>query len=182
MPASAKKIENAWLGKLTPEQYRITRQKGTEPAYSGRFHDFNESGIYRCICCGHDLFSSKEKFSVRAKWPVFWAPVRPGSVATSREIFHFVVRNEVTCARCDAHLGYVFEDGRPPTGVRYFINSAALQFVSDWDQPRIGGAVRIPACPHGRAYCMSRRLPGNVKLPAGDSSAGVPNGNPDIRT
>ncbi len=129
MPVRAKrKVE--WLGNLTPEQYRITQQKGTEPAYSGRYHDFNANGMYRCICCGNDLFSSGAKFSARAKWPAFWAPAGTRSVKTSKEIFHFMVRNEVCCARCDAHLGYVFEDGRPPTGVRYFINSAALSFVA----------------------------------------------------
>ncbi len=128
MPIRERKGER--LQNLTPEQYRITRQKGTEPAYSGRYHDFNEKGMYRCICCGNDLFSSGAKFTAKAKWPAFWAPAGTGSVQTSREILHFMIRNEVRCAECDAHLGYVFEDGRPPTGVRYFINSAALLFVA----------------------------------------------------
>ena len=171
MPAPAMRSENEWRSKLTAEQYRITRQKGTEPAYSGRYHDFNESGIYRCICCGNDLFSSREKFSARAKWPVFWAPAGARSVRTSREIFHFMIRNEVTCAHCDAHLGYVFEDGRPPTGVRYFINSAALLFVERKKQQRVPCGQRVSAgCLHGRAYCLSLRLPANTRLPADGSS------------
>jgi peptide-methionine (R)-S-oxide reductase len=130
MQRQAVKSKPEWSRKLTPEQYRITQQKGTEPAYSGRYHDFNENGIYRCICCGNDLFSSGAKFIAKAKWPAFWAPAGTGSVKTAREIFHFMIRNEVRCTHCDAHLGYVFEDGRPPTGVRYFINSAALLFVA----------------------------------------------------
>ncbi len=130
MQASAKRICGWWQRRLTPEQYRITQQKGTEPAYSGIYHDFHEKGIYRCVCCGNDLFSSEAKFSARAKWPAFLAPAGPGSVRTSREIFHFMVRNEVLCIQCDAHLGYVFEDRGQPTGIRYFINSAALRFVA----------------------------------------------------
>ncbi len=136
MPVSVKKSDDEWRQKLTPEQYRITRQKGTEPAYSGRYLDFNESGTYRCVCCGNDLFSSEAKFRAKAKWPAFWAPVGNRSVKTAREIFHFMLRNEVSCIQCDAHLGYVFEDGRPPTGVRYFINSAALLFVEHKDHQR----------------------------------------------
>ncbi len=134
-----------WLRNLTPEQYRVTRQKGTEPAYSGRYHDFHGNGKYRCICCGNDLFSSREKFGARAKWPTFWAPAGTGSVKTSREIFHFMVRNEVRCTQCDAHLGYVFEDGRPPTGVRYFINSAALLFVAATKSQGIPSNHRLQA-------------------------------------
>ncbi len=135
MQASAKKSYGWWRRKLTPEQYRITQQKGTEAAYSGIYHDFHEKGMYCCICCGNDLFSSEAKFSARAKWPAFWAPAGPGKLRTSREIFHFMVRNEVLCIQCDAHLGYVFEDGRPPTGIRYFINSAALRFVAATKDP-----------------------------------------------
>jgi peptide-methionine (R)-S-oxide reductase len=129
MQGQAVKSESEWRRKLTPEQYRVTRQKGTEPPYSGRYHHFNKSGIYRCICCGNDLFSSEAKFSAKSKWPAFWTPAGINSVSTATEIFHFMVRNEVTCAQCDAHLGYVFEDGRPPTGLRYFVNSAALMFI-----------------------------------------------------
>ena len=129
MHGQTMKSESEWRRMLTPEQYRVTRQKGTEPPYSGRYHYFNKSGVYRCVCCGNDLFSSEAKFGAKSKWPVFWTPAGINSVSTVTETFHLMVRNEVTCARCDAHLGYVFEDGRPPTGLRYFINSAALMFV-----------------------------------------------------
>jgi peptide-methionine (R)-S-oxide reductase len=118
-----------WQRKLTWEQYRITRLKGTESAYSGRYHDFNERGTYHCVCCGYALFSSAAKFKGKAKWPTFWVPLSNVSVKTEKEIIHFMVRKEVACRGCDAHLGYVFEDGRPPTGVRYFINSAAINFI-----------------------------------------------------
>jgi peptide-methionine (R)-S-oxide reductase len=117
-----------WRRLLTPEQYRITREKGTERACSGSYHNFNGTGVYQCVCCGSRLFSSREKYAVPGKWPTFWAPIAPRNVKTCRDIFHYIIRNEVSCSRCDAHLGYVFEDGRPPSGVRYFINSAALSF------------------------------------------------------
>ena len=123
--------ETYWKRMLTPEQFAVTRRKGTEPAYSGKYHDFNGVGVYRCVCCGNALFSSETKFAVRSKWPTFWAPVASENIRTSREILHFMIRNEVLCACCDAHLGYVFEDGRPPVGVRYFINSCALTFVGN---------------------------------------------------
>ena len=125
-----KVLKNAaeWRRLLTPEQYRITREKGTERAWSGRYHDFNGTGVYLCVCCGSRLFSSREKYAVPGKWPAFWSPIAPKNVRTRWETFHFIVRREVLCNRCDAHLGYLFEDGRPPSGMRYFINSAALSF------------------------------------------------------
>ena len=120
--------EAAWREILTPEQFAVTRRKETEPAWSGRYHDFNGTGVYLCVCCGSRLFSSREKYAVPGKWPAFWAPIGPRNVKTRREVFHFKIRNEVLCNRCDAHLGYEFEDGRSPAGVRYSINSAALSF------------------------------------------------------
>lgn len=120
--------EAAWKRRLTAEQYRVTRLKGTERAFSGEYSSFNGAGRYRCVCCGSALFGSEEKFRGPSKWPTFWAPIEEGRVKTEQEIFHFMIRNQVSCSRCDAHLGYVFEDGRPPKGVRYFINSAALVF------------------------------------------------------
>jgi len=122
--------EAAWREILTPEQFAVTRRKGTEPVYSGRYCDFQGAGIYRCVCCGNALFSSEAKFEARSKWPTFWAPVDQENIRTARDILHFMIRNQVLCAYCDAHLGYVFEDGRPPVGVRYFINSCALTFVA----------------------------------------------------
>ena len=123
--------ESYWKRILTPEQFAVTRMKGTEPAYSGRYHDFNGMGVYRCVCCGNALFSSGAKFEIRSKWPTFWEPVAKENIRTVKEVQHFMIRNEVLCACCDAHLGYVFDDGRPPAGVRYFINSCALTFVGN---------------------------------------------------
>jgi peptide-methionine (R)-S-oxide reductase len=131
-----------WRRKLTWEQYRITRLKGTEAAYSGIYHDFNERGMYHCVCCGNALFSSAAKFKGKAKWPTFWVPLSNVSVKTEKEILHVMVRKEVVCHGCDAHLGYVFEDGRPPTGVRYFINSAALNFIAQVEWRGSGAAAR----------------------------------------
>lgn len=141
-----------WERRLTPEEFRITRNKGTEPPYSGKYHDFHAAGIYRCVCCGNALFSSEAKYRVKSKWPTFWAPLRSMSITTEREIFHFMIRNEVQCNRCGSHLGYVFEDGRPPTGIRYFINSAALRFVP---QDRATSTCRTASTDHlGLAFQM----------------------------
>ena len=117
-----------WKRRLTAEQFRVTRLRKTEPPFSGKYCFSNNTGQYRCICCGNVLFSSEAKFRAVSKWPMFWEPIEEGRVKTAREIFHFMIRNEVSCRVCDAHLGYVFEDGRPPKGVRYYINSAALTF------------------------------------------------------
>jgi peptide-methionine (R)-S-oxide reductase len=122
------KGESEWRRLLTPEQYRVTREKGTERASSGRFHDFNGTGVYLCVCCGSRLFSSREKYAAPGKWPAFWAPIAPRNVRARREVFHFMIRNEVLCSRCDAHLGYLFSDGQSPSRDRYVINSAALSF------------------------------------------------------
>ncbi|NTW59327.1 MAG: peptide-methionine (R)-S-oxide reductase MsrB [Nitrospirae bacterium] len=149
------KSDAEWRRLLTPEQYRITREKGTERPWSGRYHDFNGTGVYLCVCCGSRLFSSREKYAVPGKWPTFWAPIAPRNVKTRREISRFVIRNEVLCSRCDAHLGYVFEDGRPPAGVRYFINSAALSFVENClraRRPDVGIPPHVPYSPAYPAY------------------------------
>jgi len=129
MRESMVKSEREWAEILTPEQFAVTRGKGTEPAYSGRYCDFHGIGVYRCVCCGNALFSSEAKFEARSKWPTFWAPVDRENIRTATDILHFLKRNQVLCAFCDAHLGYLFEDGRPPAGVRYCINSCALTFV-----------------------------------------------------
>ena len=124
-----RRSDEEWRSLLTPEQFAITRRKGTEPAYSGRYVDFNGSGVYRCVCCGSALFSSLAKFEARSPWPAFWDPAAKENIRTEKEVLHFIVRIEVLCAQCDAHLGYVFEDVRSPSGVRYFINALALAFV-----------------------------------------------------
>jgi len=129
MRENVTKTDLEWKRHLTPEQYRITRQKGTEPPNSGLYRNFSGVGTYRCMCCGNVLFSSEAKCGGNTKWPTFWEPIDEWGVKTAREIFHFMIRNEVTCGLCHAHLGYAFEDGRPPKGVRYYINSTALVFV-----------------------------------------------------
>jgi peptide-methionine (R)-S-oxide reductase len=129
MAGKLQKTDEQWREDLTPDQFNISRRRGTERAFTGAYWNTKTDGDYRCVCCGQPLFDSKTKFDTGTGWPSFWEPVEENNISLLPDNGWFMRRTEVTCSRCDAHLGHVFEDGPDPTGLRYCMNSAALKLV-----------------------------------------------------
>lgn len=134
MSEKVEKTDEQWQEKLSSEEFLVTRKKGTERAFTGKYHDHHGKGMYVCVCCGQELFRFSEKFDSGTGWPSFWEPVSQESVTEKADRSHGMTRTEVLCSKCDAHLGHVFPDGPKPTGLRYCINSVSLDFEEEKEE------------------------------------------------